>query len=248
MSTPIVVSKTKRDAEPLDEPDVHLDRLAREAEGGHADEHRAAAVRQAVEDGHLVALGRELAGDRDAGRSGPDDRDALGAWRDLGHDVGDARCLVPLDEEALHRADRQRPVDVAAAAGAFARGGTDVRAHRGDRVRVARQDVALLEPALGGEVEVAAAVRPDRTRFLAFDVALEPGRVDGLDEEFLGLLDGQAGVPFPGLQDSGAYEDSAGAPTAGIYHPPLCRARRAPGCRARRKLTRPGLAATLARR
>src|SRR6185436_127249 len=63
---------------------------------------------------------------------------------------------------------------------------------------LAGQDVALLEPALGREVEVAAAVRPDRTRFLAFDVALEPGRVDGLDEEFLGLLDGQAGVPFPG--------------------------------------------------
>ena len=66
MSMPIVVSKTKRDAEPLDEPDVHLDRLARQAERGHADEHRAAAVRQAVEDGDLVALGRELAGDGDA--------------------------------------------------------------------------------------------------------------------------------------------------------------------------------------
>ena len=249
MSTPIVVSKTKRDPEPLDEPDVHLDRLAREAERGHADEHRAAAVRQAVEDGHLVALGRQLAGDREAGRSGADDRDALVAWRDLGHDVGDARCLVPLDQEALHRADRQRPVDVAAAAGALARGGTDVRAHRGDRVRLARQDVALLEPALGGEVQVAAAVRPDRARFLAFDVALEPGRVDGLDEEFLGLLDGQAGVPFPGHQDSGANGRSAGAPTAGIYHPPLCRARAGTRLRrARRRLTRPGLAATLARR
>src|SRR5207342_144483 len=74
------------------------------------------------------------------------------------------------------------------------------------------------EPPLGGEVEVAAAIRPDRTRFLAFDVALEPGRVDGLDEEFLGLLDGQAGVPFPGGQDSGANVGSAGAPTVGIYH------------------------------
>src|SRR4029079_4592287 len=102
--------------------------------------------------------------------------------------------------------------------------------------------------ARAGAVGVASAGRPDRARFLAFDVALEPGRVDGLDEEFLGLLDGQAGVPFPGQHDSGAYEDSAGAPTAGIYHPPLCRARRAPGWRARRRLTRPGLAATLARR
>ena len=92
---------------------------------------------------------------------------------------------MPLDEEPLHRPDRQRPVDVAAAAGALARGRADVRAHRRDRVRLARQDVALLEPALGGEVEVAAAVRPDRAGFLALDVALEPGGVDGLDEEFL---------------------------------------------------------------
>ena len=131
------------------------------------------------------------------GRAGADDRDPLLARRDLGHDVRDARGLVPLDEEPLHRADRERPVDVAAPAGPLARRGADVRAHRGDRVRVARQDVALLEPAFGGEVQVAAAVRPDRARFLALDVALEPGGVDGLDEEFLGLLDGQAGRAFP---------------------------------------------------
>ena len=53
----------ERHAEPLDETDVHLDRLARKAEGRHADEHRAAAVRQAVEHRALVALHRELARD-----------------------------------------------------------------------------------------------------------------------------------------------------------------------------------------
>ena len=110
-----------------------------------------------------------------------------------GHDVGDARGLVPLDEEPLHRPDGERPVDVAAAAGALARRRADVRAHRRDRVRLAREDVALLEPALGGEVQVAAAVRADGTRFLALDVALQPGGVDGLDEEFLVRIDGQAG-------------------------------------------------------
>ena len=93
--------------------------------------------------------------------------------------------------------------------------GADIRAHRRDRVRLARQDVALLEPALGGEVEVAAAVRPDRARFLALDVALEPGGVDGLDEEFLGLLDGQAGVPFPGPGTGrGRRAEDRRAPTA----------------------------------
>ena len=50
MSLPIVVLKTNVTPEPLDEPDVHLDRLARQAERRDADQHRAAAVRQAVED------------------------------------------------------------------------------------------------------------------------------------------------------------------------------------------------------
>ena len=115
---------------------------------------------------------------------------------------------MPLDEEALHGADRQRPIDVAAAAGPLARGGADVRAHRRDRVRLARQDVPLLEPALGGEVQVAAAVRPDRAGFLALDVALQPGGVDGLDEEFLGGVDGQVGVCLSGA-GAGATKTSA---------------------------------------
>ena len=180
--------------EAFDEADVHLDRLARQPEGRDADEHRAAGIREAVVDGDLIALGRELAGDRDAGRSGPDDRDTLRTRRDLRDDIGDARRLVPFDQEPLHGADGQRTIDIAAAARALARGGADIRAHGRDRVRVARQDVALLEPPFGGEVQVAAAVRPHRTRFLALDVALEPGGVDGLDEEFLRRSGGQVQV------------------------------------------------------
>ena len=131
------------------------------------------------------------------GRAGADHRDSLLARRDLGHDVRDARRLVPLDEEPLHGPDRERAVDVAAAAGALARGRADVGAHRRDRVRLAGQDVALLEPALGGEVEVAPAVRADGAGFLALDVALEPGGVHRLDEELLGLVEGhEADVPF----------------------------------------------------
>ena len=158
-----------------------------------------------------------------------------------GHHVRDARRLVPLDEEPLHRPDRERPIDVAATAGALARRRADVRAHRGDRVRLARQDVALFEPALGGEVQVAAAVRPDRARFLALDVALEPGGVDGLDEEFVGRIDGQAGVPFRWFTGSDANGTDRVAPTGRIYHPPL-----APCRIADLELTLPWLAATLA--
>ena len=89
-------------AEPLDEPDVHLDRLAREAERGDADEHRPAAVGQAVEDLHAEALEGQLAGDGDAGRAGADDGDLLGAGLDVGHDVRDARRLVPLAQSGHH--------------------------------------------------------------------------------------------------------------------------------------------------
>ena len=205
-------------AESLDEADIHLDRLARQAECRHADEHRAATVREAVEDRDPVALHRQLTGDRQPGRPGADDRDPLVARRDLGHHVRDAGGLVPFDQEPLHGPDRERPVDVAAPAGPLAGCRADVRAHRRDRVGVAGQDVALLEPALRGQIQVAAAVRPHGAGFLAFDVALEPGRVHRLDEEFRGLVDDQAGVPFPDARRPVGDGRSEVAPTRGIYH------------------------------
>src|SRR3972149_93645 len=57
---------------PPPEPHAHLDRLPRQAEGGHADEHRAAGVGQVVVDGHLVAGHGQLAGDGQTGRPGAD--------------------------------------------------------------------------------------------------------------------------------------------------------------------------------
>ena len=161
-------------AELLDQPDVHLDGLARQAKCRDADQHRAAAVGQAVEDGDLEPLEGELAGDRNPGRAGSDDGDSFLARRDQRDDVGNARGFMPLDEEALHRPDRQRSVDIAAAAGSLARRRADVRAHRRNRVGIPAEDVALLETAFRREVEVAPAVGADRTRLLALDVALEP--------------------------------------------------------------------------
>jgi len=58
----------------------------------------------------------------------------------------------------------------------------DVAADRRDRVRVAGEDVALLEAALGRQHQVAAAIRIDRAAFLALDVALKP-----IDADFGGL-------------------------------------------------------------
>ena len=180
----------ERDAQPFHEAHVHLDRLAGQPEGGHADQHRAAGEREAIEDGDAVTLDRQLAGDRDARRPGPDHRDALVPRRDRGENVRDPGRLVPFDQEPLHRPDGERPVDVTAAAGALARRGADVGAHRGDRVRLPREEIALLEAAFRGQVQVAAAIRADRAGFLALDVALEPGRVHRLDEELLVGVDG----------------------------------------------------------
>ena len=91
----------------------------------------------------------------------------------------------------------QRPIDVTPAAGALAGSGADIGAHRGHRVGLAGQDVALLEPAFGGEIEVAPAIGADGTGLLALDVALKPGCVDRLDEELLVRIESQvAVVPF----------------------------------------------------
>ena len=85
---------------------------------------------------------------------------------------------MPVDEEALHGADRERLVDVSPAAGLLARSGAHVAADRRDRVGVAGEDVALLEPTLRGQHQVAAAVRVDRAAFLALDIALKPVDAD----------------------------------------------------------------------
>jgi hypothetical protein len=135
----------------------------------------------------------------------------------VGHDIRDAGRLVPFDEEALHRPDRKRTVDVAAAAGTFAGRRAHVRAHRRDGVRLAGEDVALLEAAFGGEVQVAPAVRADRARLLALDVALQPRGVDGLDEELLAGFEGQDAVgPFCALRRVVEHRPATNVPTTGI--------------------------------
>src|SRR5207253_2357523 len=81
---------------------------------------------------------------------------------------------------------------------------------RRDRVRLARQDVALFEAPLGREVQVAAAVCADGAGLLALDVALQPRRVDGLDEELLASFEGQdAFGPFCAVRTVGRKEGPA---------------------------------------
>ena len=77
----------KLHAETLDEAHVGLNRFTRKSECRNADEHRAAAIRQAVVNGDLVALHGELARHRETGRASTNHRNALGAWRDLWRNI-----------------------------------------------------------------------------------------------------------------------------------------------------------------
>ena len=122
----------------------------------------------------LVAVAGQLLGDSEARGSGPHHPHApsgLGRHLDV---VGHVVAVVPVDEEALHGPDGERLVDVGPTAGLLARRAAHVAADGGDRVRVAGEDVSLLEATLRGKHQVASAVRVHRAAFLALDVALQP--------------------------------------------------------------------------
>ena len=161
-----------------DPVDVELDDVARQPEGRDADQRRAPAGRERVVDMHLVTPPGELLGGGQAGGPGADHRHAATAGRSDDDVVRHVVAVVPVDQEALHRADRERLVDVGAAAGLLAGRRAHVAADGRDRIRVASEDVALLEAPFGGQHEVAAAVRVDRAAFLALDIALKPVDTD----------------------------------------------------------------------
>ncbi len=158
---------------------VELDDVARQAEGRDADEGRSAARRERLVDVDLVAPAARApwrSRVRRARRRRSPTLRPVGGCDD--HVVRHVVAVVPVDQEALHGADGERLVDVGAAACLLARGAADVAADRSDRVRIAGEDVALLEPALGGQHQVAPAIRVDRATFLALDIALEPVDAD----------------------------------------------------------------------
>src|ERR671937_1550830 len=87
----------------------------------------------------------------------------------------------PLGQEPLHVADREGLVDFLAPARGLARRGAHRPADRRHRVGIERELPGFLELTRRGEIEVAAAVRLDRTRFLTGDVLLIPLRADFYD-------------------------------------------------------------------
>ena len=201
----------KLHAELLNQADVGLNCFAWQAECWDANEHGAAAVRQAVIDGDLVALDGKFARHRETSRARTDHRNALGARRDLRRNVRDPRCGVPLNEESLHCADGERAINVATTAGALARGGADVGAHRGDRIRLAGEEVPLFELPFGGEVQVPAAVGANGAGLLALNVALKPRSIDWLNQKVL-RLEGHDQPFLPTVGPRFSEEILAGAP------------------------------------
>lgn len=76
---------------------------------------------------------------------------------------------VALGDEALQRADGDRRVDLAPAAGRLARRRTDAAADRREGIRPAGDDVGPLQVTLGDGRDVAARVRMDGASVLAAD-------------------------------------------------------------------------------
>ena len=211
-------------AELLNEAHVGLNRLAWEAEGGDADQHGAAAVREAVIDGDLVALDGEFTRNGEASRSGANHGHTLGARRDLRCNVRDARGGVPLHQEALHGADCKRAINVAAATGALAWSGADVGAHCGDRIRIAGEKVTLFEAPFGGEIQVAAAVGANGAGLLALNVTLKPRSIDRLNQKVL-RLEGHNQPFLPTTRPLCSRSIVAGAPRGRLRRKPAARLR-----------------------
>src|SRR5439155_20448677 len=162
---------------------VAIDDLPWQPERRHARERRAAGLVQRVKDGAVEAQFRQLRRRSETGAAGADDRHL--APRRAEHRRGRLAVrlavvahvlVVPFRQEPLHVPDRQWFVDLFAAAGRFARRGADRAADGGHGIGVERELPGFFELAGGGEVQVAPAVRLDRTGFLAGNVLLIPLR------------------------------------------------------------------------
>jgi hypothetical protein len=171
-----------------DAVDVAVDDLAWQAEWRHARERRPTRLVQRVVDRDPKPELAEIARRGEAGAARTDDRHLptrrsehrrrrLGVRMSIDADV----LVAPVREELLHVADRERLVDLFAAARGLARGGADRSADRRHRVRIERELPGLLEFACRGEVQVSPAVGLHRTGFLARDVVLIPAGTDLYD-------------------------------------------------------------------
>ena len=151
------------DAHRGEEPDLVVDDRARQPVLRDAAAQQAAGERLRLEDGHAIAEAAQLVGGREPGGPGADDRDPLGAL-DGRRRPGERRLLRELEVGgvALEPADRDRLVDLAAAARGLAGVRADPAADAGERVALAHEGERLAVAPLRDQRDVALRVDADR--------------------------------------------------------------------------------------
>ncbi len=156
--------------------------IARQAVFRNSQVQHAARDRSSFEDRDRIAHQREIMRGRESHRAAADNRDFV---RELFLpasfiDVDGMLRLraILLGEKTLQRADGNGPIDLAAAAGSFARMRADPPADAGQRIRVARQPVCFFKAALGNQAHVASGVGVCRAGHHAGKVGVQPIPVD----------------------------------------------------------------------
>ena len=145
--------------------------------------------RRGFEDRDRIAHQREIVRRRESNRAAAHHRNFVRKFVLPASFVDVDRTLrlrpVLLGQKALQRANRNRPVDFAAAASRLARMRTDSSANAGQRIRIARQAISLFKSSLGNQADVASGIGMRRTRHHAGEVCVQPIRVDLLVFESL---------------------------------------------------------------
>ena len=166
-SRPIAVSSRRSTPRPTIRAISAWRTVTWQAVGRDADRHHPARDRHGLEDGDRIAEPCEVVRGRHAGRPAADDADL---FRAAGRGRGDRWQLAVLGGEALERADRDRFVEHAPTAGAFARRGADPAADRRERIDLGRDRVRVVVATGGDQTDIAAGIRAGRAGDLAWSL------------------------------------------------------------------------------
>jgi len=199
-------AQLETNAEGEDLVDLRANEGPRQSILGDAEPHHPPGLLRSLEHRHGVTEQGEVVRGGEAGRPGPDDGDRTPGRVALRHVAGHRQMPgVPVafvnqvvaqavlgvrarrfDTEALggetfERANRDGRVDRAAAAGVLARRRTHAAADGRQRIGGAGDEVGLLVPPLGNQLDVPPGIRRDRAPRLALDLVLPLGQVGQAD-------------------------------------------------------------------
>ena len=142
------------DAEVEDVIGFLVDDGIRQAEFRNLRPHHAAGLRVLVEHGAVIPERREIARDRQRGRTAADDRDALAVLRRRARHAS-LDVILEIGGDALEAADRDRSfLDAAAAAGGFARAIAGASENSRKHVRFPIDHVGVAIAAFGNQADI----------------------------------------------------------------------------------------------